>query len=109
MIPDPWREVTMAIPAEARLFSKGMIMAGTLSGMIEPFWGYGIVGALISGAIAAKAVTDREERYGISERFTAGFTRKIRAAGAFRGQKLILRGALLTRAGILAMRIKVRT
>lgn len=102
---EPWRKVTMAIPGEARLFSKGMILAGTLSGMIEPFWGYGIVGALVSGAIAAKAVTDRDGALRDFRAFTGGFAAKFARRERFAANNYLTRSAM-TRAGILAMRLR---
>lgn len=41
-----------------KLVRDGLIIAGTMSGMIDPFMGFGISGALISGKIAAIAVDD---------------------------------------------------
>ncbi len=73
---EPWRVESMKIPSEAKLFANDLILAGTLGGMIEPFWGYGIVGAIISGKVAAKAVINREEGVRDYERFTRGFAAK---------------------------------
>jgi len=42
-----------------RLFASDKILAGTLSGMMEPFVLFGVHGALVSGRIAAMAVEDR--------------------------------------------------
>jgi flavin-dependent dehydrogenase len=42
-----------------RLFASDKILAGTLSGMMEPFALFGVHGALVSGKIAAMAVDDR--------------------------------------------------
>jgi flavin-dependent dehydrogenase len=42
-----------------RLFASDKILAGTISGMIEPFVLFGVHGALVSGKIAAMAVEDR--------------------------------------------------
>lgn len=42
-----------------RLFYNNMILAGTISGMMDPALLFGIHGALISGKIAAIAVTDK--------------------------------------------------
>lgn len=42
-----------------RLFASDKILAGTLSGMMEPFVLFGVHGALVSGKIAAMAVDDR--------------------------------------------------
>jgi flavin-dependent dehydrogenase len=46
-----------------RLFASDKILAGTLSGMIEPFALFGVHGALVSGKIAAMAVEDRSAAY----------------------------------------------
>jgi len=46
-----------------RLFASDKILAGTLSGMIEPFMLFGVHGALVSGKVAALAVEDRNEGY----------------------------------------------
>ncbi len=46
-----------------RLFASDKILAGTLSGMMEPFVLFGVHGALVSGKIAAMAVEDRSEAY----------------------------------------------
>jgi len=42
-----------------RLFAADKILAGTISGMMEPFALFGVHGALVSGKIAAMAVEDR--------------------------------------------------
>jgi flavin-dependent dehydrogenase len=52
--------VPMGRPDAPRLFGKGRILAGTLAGMMEPGAYFGIHGALLSGRIAARAVTDPE-------------------------------------------------
>lgn len=46
------------IPAPGPIHSD-KILAGTLSGAMDPFFLFGIVGALLSGRIAARAVSDR--------------------------------------------------
>ncbi len=46
------------IPATGPIHSD-KILAGTLSGSMDPFFLFGIVGALLSGRIAARAVSDR--------------------------------------------------
>ncbi len=43
-----------------RLFSGPLVLAGTLAGMQDPSMVLGVHGALVSGRIAAMAVTDRE-------------------------------------------------
>lgn len=49
-----------------RLYSGGLILAGTLAGMQDPSMVLGVHGALVSGRIAAMAVRDRQ---GASEEF----------------------------------------
>lgn len=48
-------------PDNPRLVRNGLIMCGTISGSLDPFMGFGISGALVSGKVAAIAVTDREK------------------------------------------------
>ncbi|MGC9325771.1 MAG: NAD(P)/FAD-dependent oxidoreductase [Desulfomonilia bacterium] len=72
-----WSTFMGYFPRETRLFWENKILAGTLSGMIEPFWGYGIVGALISGKVASLAHTDRPRAEADFARFTKGFARKL--------------------------------
>lgn len=56
-----------------RLFASDKILAGTLSGMIEPFVLFGVHGALVSGAIAALAREDRHRAMVEFERSLAGW------------------------------------
>jgi len=46
-----------------RLFHGNKILAGTLSGVIDPLLFFGMLGALVSGKIAAKAIEDKGEAY----------------------------------------------
>lgn len=46
-----WGAFTGYFLRETKLFWGDKILSGTLAGMIEPFCGYGIVGALISGKV----------------------------------------------------------
>lgn len=55
----------------------GAGLAGTLSGMIEPFWGYGVVGALLSGKVAALAHTNPKKAEADFEQFNRGFYKKL--------------------------------
>jgi hypothetical protein len=65
----------VATPDNPRLIRKGLIMAGTISGCIDPFMGFGISGALVSGKVAALAVTDREKAEAEFSRFTRNFAK----------------------------------
>ena len=61
---DNWEYFEVYVPTDApgapELFADGKILTGTLSGMMEPGLYFGIHGAIISGKIAALAVTDPE-------------------------------------------------
>jgi len=46
-----------------RLFHGKKIIAGTLAGVIDPYLFFGMLGALVSGRIAAKAIEDKAEAY----------------------------------------------
>lgn len=46
-----------------RLFHGNKILAGTLSGVIDPMLFFGMLGALVSGKIAAKAIDDKAEAW----------------------------------------------
>jgi flavin-dependent dehydrogenase len=103
--PEPWRDVAMAVPAEARLISGKVILAGTLSGMIEPFWGYGIVGAIISGRVAAQAIMNRDKAEKDFTAFTGGFAKKFQRRERFTSYSPSVSG-LLIKAGIIWARLQ---
>lgn len=50
--------VPMATADNPRLFHKGLILCGTISGFMDPFAWFGIWGGLLSGKISAMAVYD---------------------------------------------------
>lgn len=60
-----------------RLFAKNFIIAGTLSGTIDPLLLFGVHGALVSGKIAAMAVSDHqgalEEFMRVNRAYRGGF------------------------------------
>ena len=70
-----WIETSLVMPGWSvkgpRLFSEGKILAGTISGMIDPLMGFGIVAAMYSGKIASMAVCSPE----MAEREFRFFTR----------------------------------
>jgi flavin-dependent dehydrogenase len=57
-----WLPLECALPirrlSSPRLFQEGLILAGTLAGIIDPILFFGMHGAFLSGKIAAMAVTD---------------------------------------------------
>jgi flavin-dependent dehydrogenase len=46
-----------------RLFHGNKILAGTFAGVIDPFLFFGMLGALVTGRIAARAIEDKAEAY----------------------------------------------
>lgn len=76
---DNWEYVKGAVPvaksSNPRLFHNGMIMCGTISGYIDPFGWFGIAGALVSGKIAAMAVTDKIKAQKEFDRFIRYYRR----------------------------------
>lgn len=69
-----WKYVTGANPLgsvrQPRLFHGNAILCGTISGCLDPICGFGISGALVSGKVAALAVTDRARAETDFRRFT---------------------------------------
>lgn len=62
----PWKEVDIGVLpyrsyTNPRLFWQDKIVAGTLAGAIEPLYGFGMLGAMLSGKIAAMAQEDRRK------------------------------------------------
>ena len=67
--------VPTATPSAPRLFVGSKILAGTIAGMMEPGLYFGIHGAIVSGKVAALAVSDPEGAARDFERFTSGYKR----------------------------------
>lgn len=78
-----WRPVVFRVPLggprNLRLFHGDKILAGTIAGMMDPFFLFGIHGALVSGKIAALAVQDRAEAQKEFNRCNRYFLRTFRA------------------------------
>ena len=68
-----WHYSKGCVPLETNLNKNGVVLAGTISGMIDPFFLNGISGALISGKIAAMYFINREESIKEFKRFTRSF------------------------------------
>ncbi len=65
--------VPLAVPDNPRLFHRGFILCGTLSGAMDPLMGFGISGALVTGKVAALAVADPARAEEEFKRFTRNF------------------------------------
>lgn len=74
---DNWEYVSGAVPISVpnnpRLFWNDAVLAGTISGAMDPFMWFGISGALVTGKVAAFAVMDRERGIAEFERFVKRF------------------------------------
>lgn len=86
---DDWHAVNIgALPVEnarnPRLFARNLILAGTLSGSIDPVLLFGVHGALVSGRVAALAVTDHQAGLEEFERVNNSFRRGFYASIAYR-------------------------
>jgi flavin-dependent dehydrogenase len=56
-----------------RLISGNKILAGTLAGMQDPFFLFGVQSSLVSGKIAAIAIDDMERAWRLFHRFTSAY------------------------------------
>jgi flavin-dependent dehydrogenase len=65
--------VPLASPDNPRLFWKDAVLCGTISGAMDPMLWFGISGALVTGKVAALAITDRPRAIADFERFTRRF------------------------------------
>ncbi len=79
-----WEYVSGAVPLgrpdNPSLFRGDLIMCGTISGAMDPVMWFGILGAIMTGRIAAMAVSDRAAA---ASEF-ARFTKRFRAAWYFK-------------------------
>jgi len=74
-----------------RMFAGDKILAGTLSGMMDPFALFGVQGSLLSGKIAALAHRDKAEAYALFKRYTRLFKRNLFAKRVFDGSPVWLK------------------
>ncbi len=78
-----WRPVVFRVPLGGPknlcLFHGDKILAGSIAGMMDPFFLFGIHGALVSGKISAMAVMDREKGQEEFSRINRYFNRTFRA------------------------------
>lgn len=66
-------------PDNPRLFAGDKILAGTIAGMMDPVFLFGINGAVLSGRIAARAVYERDEAIKDFKHYTRNFRLNHRA------------------------------
>lgn len=80
-----------------RLFVADKILAGTLSGMMDPFALFGVHGSLVSGKIAAIAHADKAKAYELFKRYTRFFKRNLFIRKIFDGMPVWLKKKTLPR------------
>jgi flavin-dependent dehydrogenase len=78
----PWKEVDIGVLPygsyfNPRLFWKDKVLAGTLAGAIDPLYGFGMLGAMLSGRIAAMAQRDRRAAWKEFRRLNALFVPEL--------------------------------
>ncbi len=67
--------VPLELPDQPQLIRDKFIMCGTMSGAFDPLMSFGISGAIVSGKVAAIAVSNREKAQEEFHRFTRNFER----------------------------------
>jgi len=73
---EDWFYSEGCIPCETNLVKDGLVLAGTISGMIDPFFANGIPGAFISGKIAADYLDDKKKAMEKFHNLTKSFRTK---------------------------------
>jgi len=62
---DEWSSIVSYFPKKARLFTKfagkTFVLAGDVAGFLDPFFGFGVNGALISGKIATMSFLSKQK------------------------------------------------
>jgi flavin-dependent dehydrogenase len=74
-----------------RLFAGDKILAGTLSGMIDPFALFGVHGSLVSGKIAAMAHKDKAEAYRLFKDYSRYYNRNLLIRRVFNATPMPIR------------------
>ncbi|MDD5748657.1 MAG: NAD(P)-binding protein [Actinomycetota bacterium] len=89
--------VPVASFSNPRLFAADKILAGTLSGMMDPFALFGVHGSLASGKIAAIAHRDKAAAYDLFVKYTKYFKRNLLLRRLFDGTPIWLKKMALGR------------
>jgi len=76
-----WSSLVSHFPKKARLFTKfagkTFVLAGDVAGFLDPFFGFGVHGALISGKIAATSMHSRQKALQEFKRCTSHLNRDL--------------------------------
>ncbi len=92
---DEWYSISFgALPVEnsrnPRLFAGNHILAGTLSGSIDPLLLFGVHGALVSGKIAAVTVSDHQKGLEEFARLNRAFRLGFYVSGLYRHMPMFM-------------------
>jgi len=78
-----WSSIIAYFPKKARLFTKfagkTYVLAGDVAGFLDPFFGFGINGALISGKIAAMSILSKQKALIEFQQFTSHLNKNLLA------------------------------
>jgi hypothetical protein len=74
-----------------RLFYGDKILAGTLAGGMDPFALFGVHGSLVTGKIAAIALSDKAEAYALFKKYTRFYNRNLFARRVFDGTPVAIK------------------
>ncbi len=78
---DGWSSIIAYFPKKARLFTKFAgkiyVLAGDVAGFLDPFFGFGVNGALISGKIAAMSMMSKQIALREFKQFTSRLNKDL--------------------------------
>lgn len=76
-----WSCIRSHFPKKARLFTtyagKQLVLAGDIAGFLDPFFGFGVTGALISGKIAAMSIPTPSSALQEFQQFTSRLNKDL--------------------------------
>jgi hypothetical protein len=76
-----WSSIISDFPKKARLFTKvagkTFVLAGDVAGFLDPFFGFGVSGALISGKIAAMSIESKQKALQEFTQFTSHLNKDL--------------------------------
>jgi flavin-dependent dehydrogenase len=76
-----WSSIISYFTKKARLFTafegKTLVLAGDVAGFLDPFFGFGVTGALISGKIAAMGILSKQEALQEFQRCTSHINKDL--------------------------------
>jgi flavin-dependent dehydrogenase len=76
-----WSSIISYFPKKARLFTafggKTLVLAGDVAGFLDPFFGFGVTGALFSGKIAAMGILSKQKAVQEFKRFTSHLNKDL--------------------------------